>query len=65
MRNTNLRADFLKELHTVKYTTVYNFAPFINKTAKTYAGSLCQARVLFRWALKHEFIKPINTTGKD
>ena len=65
MRNTNLRADFLKALHIVKYATVYNFSPFINKTAKTYAGSLCQARVLFRWALKHDLIKPVKTTGKD
>ena len=65
MRNTNLRADFLKALYIVKYATVYNFSPFLNKKATTFAGSLCQARVLFRWALKHEFIKMVKTTGKD
>ncbi len=65
MRNTNVRAEFLKALHIVKYATVYNFAPFLNKTAKTLEGSLCQARDLFRWALEHELIKPITIIGKD
>jgi len=65
MRNTNVRADFLSALHKVQYATVYNFSPFLNKQARTFAGSLCQARVLFRWALKHGFIKPIRTTGRD
>jgi hypothetical protein len=65
MRNTNIRVDFLKALHIVKYATVYNFAPFLNKSAKTFTGSLCQARVLFRWALKNGFIKPIKAIGRD
>jgi hypothetical protein len=65
MLNTNLRVNFLMALHTVKYATLYNFAPFFNKTAQSFPGSLCQARVLFRWALKHGFIKPIRATGRD
>lgn len=55
----------MKALHIVKYATVYNFSPFLNKKAESFAGSLCQARVLFRWATKHGFIKPIKTIGRD
>ena len=65
MRNANLRVNFLQALHIVKYATVYNFAPFFNKTAKSFPGSLCQARVLFRWALQYGLIKPITIIGKD
>jgi hypothetical protein len=65
MRNTNIRNEFLKALHIVTYATVYNFSPYFNKSAKTISGSLCQARVLFRWAKKQGLIKPIKTIGRD